>query len=130
MRALDTNVVLRLMLNDDPAQVVIARRLLSERALVGLGVLMEAAWVLQSTYGLPREVIAQALEALLDIPTLHVSDEQGVRWAVERFRSHRADLADMLHIVAARGAMSFASFEKHLAKQAGDDTPVSVERPA
>ena len=129
MRAVDTNIILRLMMNDDAVQVGVARRLLAEPALVGTAVLMEAAWVMESTYELPRRVIAAAYEALLDIPTVHVPDERGVRWAIGRYRDHRADLADMLHIVAARGASSFASFEKKLASQAGEDTPVSIERP-
>lgn len=128
MRAIDTNVVLRMILNDDPAQAELARTAISEGCLVGSGVLMEVAWVLRSSYGLPRETIAIALETVVDIETVHVADEAGVRWAIERYRHHGADLADMLHIIAAKGSSSFASFEKHLAKQAGPDTPLPIER--
>ena len=130
MRALDTNIVLRLLLNDDPSQVDAARRLVAEPALIGTGVLMEVAWVLQSTYKKHRVAIADGLSALLSAPTIHLGDERGVRWALDRYRNHAADLADMLHIIEARGASSFASFEKLLATQAGPDTPVPVERPA
>ena len=130
MRALDTNVILRLLLEDEPKQLAVARRVVAEPALVGTGVLMETAWVLRSTYRQSRVAIADALSAILSAPTLHVNDEDGVRWALARYRDHGADLADMLHIVAARGSSSFASFEKHLGKQAGEATPVPVERPA
>jgi predicted nucleic-acid-binding protein len=127
---LDTNIVLRLILNDDPEQSGIARALLSQPASVGTGVLMETAWVLKKTYEYPRQLIAAALDALIEIPTIYVSDEAGVRWAIERYRAHGADFADMLHLVAARGSSSFASFEKRLADRAGSATPVQVELPS
>ena len=130
MRALHTNIVLRLLLDDDPQQVAAARRLMAEPALIGTGVLMETAWVLGSIYRQTRIAIADSLSALLKAPTLHVQDEDGVAWALERFRNHGADIADMLHIVSARGSTSFASFETKLNKQAGAQTPVPVERPA
>ncbi|MBX9861042.1 MAG: type II toxin-antitoxin system VapC family toxin [Sphingomonas sp.] len=117
-------------MNDDPAQAEVAANIVSQPCLVGLSVLMEAAWVMRSIYGLSRPTIAAALETVVDIETVRVVDEAGVRWALDRYRNHRADLADMLHIVASKGAASFVSFEKHLAKQAGPDTPVTVERAA
>lgn len=129
VRALDTNVVLRLLLNDDPRQVAAARRLIEEPALIGTGVLMETAWVLGSIYRQTRIAIADSLSALLKAPTLHVQDHDGVAWALERFRDHGADLADMLHIVSARGSSSFVSFETRLKKQAGPNSPVPIERP-
>lgn len=130
MRAFDTNIVLRLILNDDPVQSRAAEALLAEPGLVGTGVLMETAWVLRTVYRQPRVAIAAALSSLIDVPTIVMADEPGVRWAIARYRDHGADLPDMLHIVAARGATSFASFERQLTKQAGSDTPVSIERPA
>ena len=130
VRALDTNVILRLLLDDDPDQVALARRLINEPALVGLAVIMETAWVLQSAYRQDRRTIADTLAAILSAPTIHAVDEDGVAWALARYRDHGADLADMLHIVAARGSSSFASFETKLARHAGADTPVPVERPA
>jgi len=130
VRALDTNVVLRLILNDDPDQSKVAAAVVEQPASVGTGVLMETAWVLGSTYRQPRAAIAAALSGLLNVPTIVVADEPGVRWAIERYRDRGADFADMLHIVAARGASSFASFDKRLAGQAGPDTPVVIERPA
>ena len=130
MRALDTNILLRLIVQDDPTQARVAAGMLNQPAHVGTGVLMETGWVLRSTYGRSRSEIAAALSALLDVPTVHVADEAGVRWAIERYRSHGADLADMLHIAAARGSSAFASFEKELSKQAGTESPVVVERPS
>jgi predicted nucleic-acid-binding protein len=130
MRAVDTNILLRIIVQDDPSQVPAAMRTLEEPALVGFGVLLEIAWVLHSTYGRPRGEIATTLAALLDVPTVHVPDAAGVRWAIERYRDHKADFADMLHIVAARGSSSFASFEKHLGRRAGPNSPLPIERPA
>lgn len=128
MRAIDTNIVLRLILADDPHQAELAARVIQEPAMIGIAVLMETVWVLQSTYLQHRAAIAEALVALLDIPTIHVPDEPGVRWAIGRYRDHSADFADMLHIVAAKGASSFASFDKKLAASAGPQSPVPIER--
>lgn len=130
MRALDTNILLRLILNDDTIQGALARRIVAEPFFVGTGVLLETAWVLRSSYGQPRELIAATLSALLDIPTSNFADEAGLRWAIDRYRNHGADIADMLHIVVARGSSTFASFEKHLAKKAGDASPTPIELPA
>jgi predicted nucleic-acid-binding protein len=51
-----------------------------------------------------------------------------VRWAIERFAAG-ADFADMIHIVAARGAVAFVSFESRLSKLAGTASPMPIERP-
>ena len=129
MRAVDTNIILRLIIDDDPAQSVAAAKLMEEPSFVSFGVLMETAWVLGSTYKQARHNIADALTSIIDIDGVHVIDEVGVRWALDRYRAHGADIADMLHILAAKGSSSFASFEKKLASQAGPNTPLPIERP-
>lgn len=127
MSAIDTNVLLRLILHDDPAQTELAARILAEPVLLGLGVLMEAAWVLRSSYGQPRAAIAEALTTVLDIGTVHTPDDTGVRWAIDRYGRHGADLADMLHLVASKGSEVFLSFDQRLPRQAGPDCPVRIE---
>ena len=67
--------------------------------------------------------------ALLDVTTITVPARDEVRWAIGRFEAG-ADIADMLHLVAARGSASFISFESRLAELAGEGSPLAIERPA
>jgi predicted nucleic-acid-binding protein len=128
MRALDTNILLRLMIQDDPAQLHAARALLSSSFFVPNTVFMETEWVLRSSYRLDRQTIADHFLDLLGSPMLSVENEDGLRWALGRFRGG-ADFADMIHIVASLGAAAFVTFDRALAGDAGEDTPVPVHPP-
>jgi predicted nucleic-acid-binding protein len=130
VNAVDTNVILRMILDDDPIQSPVAAALMDHPTFVGLTVLMEVEWVLRSSYRRPRATIAAVLLAVIDIPTIVTPDDAGIRWAIERYRDHGADFDDMIHIVAGRGMGSFVSFEKRLAILAGEGTPLPIERPA
>ncbi|MES2058507.1 MAG: type II toxin-antitoxin system VapC family toxin [Pseudomonadota bacterium] len=123
--ALDTNVLIRLMVEDDKAQLVIARDLLSRDCSISATVLLEVEWVLRSFYRWPREVIAESLGEIIDLPTVSVSPT-GVRWAIDRF-AQGADLADMMHIASALGATAFATFDRQVGRHAGANSPVPIE---
>ena len=71
--------------------------------------------------------LADTLLSLIAIPTVVIGDEPAIRWAIERTGSHGADLADMLHLIAARQTDRFASFDRTLAKEAGSDAPIPIE---
>lgn len=127
MIAVDTNVVLRLVLDDHPVQVEAARALmLREPLYVSLGVLLETGWVLQSRYGLPRAEVADALTLLARLDRLIVARLPLALWAIERFRAG-ADLADMVHLVSAAKIGRLATFDRRVAKGAGPDSPVTIE---
>lgn len=127
MIAVDTNVVLRLVLDDDPVQVAAARALmLREPLYVSLGVLLETGWVLQSRYGLPRAEVADALTLVSSLDRLIVARLQLALWAIERFRAG-ADLADMVHLVSAAKIGRLATFDRRVAKDVGPDSPVTIE---
>lgn len=69
MIALDTNVVVRLLVDDDPIQTRRARKLLETRsALVLPTVLLETEWVLRGAYGIGRPAIAGSIRKLLGVP--------------------------------------------------------------
>jgi predicted nucleic-acid-binding protein len=126
VRAIDANIALRWLTNDDPHQAELAREVLKSPAFVPLTVLIEIVWVLRRTYRFDRSMLHAAITALIDLETISVAPEPGIRWALAR-QSAGADLPDMLHLIAARGADSFASFERRLARHAGPDTPIAVE---
>lgn len=127
MKAVDTNVLARYITGDDPAQAEQATALLAQPFFVADTVFLETAWLLSSYYRLDRATLAATLRDLLSLPTIAVRDHDGLLWTVDRFAAG-ADLADMIHLVASAGLDAFVSFEKHLAKGAGPDTPIAVER--
>ncbi|MFD1950636.1 type II toxin-antitoxin system VapC family toxin [Sphingomonas arantia] len=127
MRAVDTNVVLRLIVADDEDQAREAQTLLQNEVLhVSLTVLIEVEWVLRSAYGWKRERIADVLAVLTDLDGLVVDEAAMVRWAAERL-AHGADFADMIHLVATRHISCFVTFDRGLARRAGVDAPLPVE---
>ena len=117
MRTLDTNVIVRLLVGDDPRQTPIAEQAFLE-AIASGGVylpdvvLAEVAWVLRG-YGLDRKVRHGLLEQLVRTRGVVVDDIDGVIDALEHFRQE-GDLADQLILAhAARaGALPVLSFDQ------------------
>ena len=126
MKAVDTNVVLRFLLGDDPDQGAAARECIAGGVFVSHSVLIETEWVLRSP-GWPREKVNRAFADFVALESVEVARIDELQWALDRHRQG-ADWADMLHLIAASGHECFASFEKDLAKQAGPAVPVPVER--
>jgi predicted nucleic-acid-binding protein len=125
MIAIDTNILARWILLDDEVQSPIADRILDEPCWLGWTVLLELAWLLSSYGKLTRDQIADVLDALLAMPTIHCDRPANVQWAIERYRDG-ADIADMIHIASSGEVAAFMSFEEKLARKAGPDTPVPV----
>lgn len=118
MIALDTNVIVRLLVDDDPGQTRRARRLIERRpALVVPTVLLETEWVLRGAYGLGPEGIARSLRGLLGLPGMSVGSADAVAQALEWFEKG-LDFADALHLALAADAEAFATFDARLAKRA------------
>lgn len=127
MIAVDTNIVIRLILADDPAQVTAIRELMDRSTLfVSLTVLLESGWVLESRYRMPRHTVAETLTNLVALEGMAVARPDLVRWALDRYRAG-ADWADMVHVVAAAKADGFATLDRRLHQRAGQDAPVPIE---
>jgi predicted nucleic-acid-binding protein len=102
MKALDTNVLVRYLTRDDPAQERAASRFLeaararSEPILVNLIVLCELVWVLGRAYEYSKAEVAAAIEQLLTTEQI-VVEEADLAWlALSDFRATKADFADCL----------------------------------
>jgi predicted nucleic-acid-binding protein len=123
MRAVDTNVIVRLTTRDDRAQVAAAEEFIAERgAWVSHLVLLEVTWVLGSVYEFERPRIAMAIEMLLDQEHLVVQDPDIVTAAVKLYREGLgSDFADCMILEVARGAghLPLATFDRKLAKAEG-----------
>ena len=126
MIAIDTNVVVRLLTNDDPAQAARAADLLAcERVLVPKTVLLETEWVLRYSYELPQPVVLAAFRKLLGLPQVAAEDATAIARALELYEGGM-DFADALHLASARDATAFATFDTRLATRAGRESRVRV----
>jgi predicted nucleic-acid-binding protein len=109
MIGLDTNVLLRFYLKDDPMHSPKARQIVNslssaEPGWVGLTSILEFVWVMKSKKRAGHDEIAGTLEMLLTDDVIVVEQSGVVAGAVQRFRSTKADFADCLIAESARAA--------------------------
>jgi predicted nucleic-acid-binding protein len=122
MTALDTNVLVRVITNDDRAQAARAARFLREqdRVFIAKTVLLELEWVLRSAYRINSNAIIAALRNLLDVSNVEIEDEVEVALAIEWFEKGM-DFADGLHVASAdrvrNGVTNFATFDNSLRRK-------------
>ena len=119
MRAVDTNVLVRLMTRDDTKQVAVAEAFVVKGAWVPHLAVAEATWVLASVYDRGPEAIATAVEMLLSHDRLTVQDSETVAAAVAQFRQQpRVGFSDCLMVEVARkaGHMPLGTFDRDLGK--------------
>ncbi len=124
--ALDTNVLVRLLVGDDEIQTQRAQAFLEataaeEPVFVSNIVVIELVWVLLSQYRYDRHLLSTAIEALLKAPKLNVERSAAVRKAIAAFRGSRADFADCLiaQIALAAGCRYTATFDKNASRIPG-----------
>jgi predicted nucleic-acid-binding protein len=124
--AVDTNVLVRYLVEDDVAQTDRAEAVLRGGALILKTTLLEAEWVLRSIYRQDRAAIGDGISKLLGLPGLEVEDTAAVAQALTWFRQG-LDFADALHLASSAHAETFATFDRALQRQArGMAVPVIV----
>jgi predicted nucleic-acid-binding protein len=122
MRAVDTNVLVRLIVRDDTRQAASAESFVSKGAWVSLLALTEATWVLSTVYELSSKDLARAIEMLLNHRDLVLQDRETVAGALELFRVRPAlGFSDCLILQSARkaGHLPLGTFDRDLAKAEG-----------
>jgi predicted nucleic-acid-binding protein len=122
MRAVDTNVLVRLIARDNRKQAEAAEAFISKGAWVSHLVLAETSWVLESVYQLHPELMALAIEMLLDHEHLTVQDSETVQMALESFRKRPAvSFSDNLIVEIARksGHVPLGTFDRDMARLEG-----------
>lgn len=125
MVAFDTNVVVRLLMGDDPAQTRRADAALRAHApsgiFISLLVLVETVWVVTQVYRLDREEMLQRLTALVRTEGIFVEEAAMVLEAIARASASTYDLADLLIAAVARreGAVPILTFDRRLARLQG-----------
>jgi predicted nucleic-acid-binding protein len=127
MLAVDTNVVVRFLTGDEPAQAARARAIFQrETVFLAKTVVLETEWVLRSLYRFEAVRIIDALASLIALQNVVCEDIESVANAIEWVRAG-LDFADALHLASARPAGRFATFDRKLIKSAAniaDITPV------
>lgn len=122
MRAVDTNVLVRLLTRDDARQVAAAEAFVASGAWVPHLAVAEATWVLASVYDREPDAIATAVEMLLNHQSLTVQDEEVVIAAVAQFRQQpKVGFSDCLMVEVARkaGHTPLGAFDRDLGRLDG-----------
>lgn len=118
MAALDTNVVIRLLVGDDAAQARAAERLVAaEPCTLSTSVLMECEWVLRSGYKFEPARIATSLRALLALHHIDALDPVLTQQALQGYEAG-LDFADALHAAQRHDGDRFLTFDRQLVRRA------------
>ena len=131
MKAVDTNVIVRYLVADDPDQFRRANAVMGKEAVfIPTSVLLETAWVLSSRYGIDRGRIADRLRAVLGLPDVSVADPVAVDQALEWYE-RGLDYADALHLALSigSGCNGFLTFDHAFARDANEIQPLKVSEP-
>ena len=126
MIALDTNVLVRFLVQDDPEQARLAGEVIDQLSkeapgFVGREVLVELVWVLERAYRLGRAEIAGALDGLLASTELVIEGADEIGPALELYRNDGFGFADLTIAAAARraGAREVVTFDRKAARLPG-----------
>lgn len=132
MIALDTNVLVRFLTQDDPVQSRAASDLITGLTAEAPGfvcreVMVELVWVLERAYGLDRAQVAAAIEGLLAATEIEVEAVDDVGSALYRYRDDGFGFADLMIAAASRraGAAVLVTFDRKAAQLVGVQLIVS-----
>lgn len=117
-KALDTNIVVRLFVDDGSKEVPIARKVFQrEHIEIPLTVILEFEWVLRSVYKFKTTAICQALDALLGLRNVAVQNEDVVADALEALRNG-VPFADAIHLLTVEKADELLTFDVSFKRRA------------
>lgn len=126
MIALDTNILVRAVVADEPHQATIARAIFAKLdegapALVCREVMVEFVWVLERAYRLTRAEIADAVTVLLEARGVVVEAADRVGLTASRYRSGGPGFSDQMSrlVAEAEGCSALMTFDRKLAAQDG-----------
>ena len=118
MVAVDTNILVRFLVKDDPEQFQRAEQLLQDHEIyIPDTVLLETEWVLRFAYNLSPDAILQGFLLLLGMENVNVRDAFAVKQALDWF-AQKMDFADAWHLALSQSCPRFATFDDKLVKRA------------
>lgn len=126
MRAIDTNVVVRLLTADDLDQAEAARRAIEGKEIfLGVTVLLEAEWVLRAGYGFEPAQIAHAFRGLAGLPGMSVEEPGQLALALD-WMEGGMDFVDAIHLVRSGHCNDFLTFDRKFVSRAAELDSISV----
>jgi predicted nucleic-acid-binding protein len=127
--AIDTNVLIRLLVADEPTQARASRRLFASQSIfIPDTVLLESEWVLRAAYELMRADICTAFRQVCGLPNVVVSDAQRIRQVID-WHEMGLDFADAFHLALSDDGSEFKTFDIAFIRQAKKHTDRYVARP-
>jgi predicted nucleic-acid-binding protein len=122
--ALDTNVLLRYIMRDEPEQTAKATLFIESNlsedlpGYISIPVICELSWSLRKTYALPTDKLVEAVSALLEIKQFDVQEPEIVRQAIANQPTGIADM--IIHLIGqANGCAKTVTFDKKFARLKG-----------
>lgn len=124
MKGIDTNILIRFLVQDHQQQAAIVHQLFSETErlkqtlLVTNLVLLETIWVLESVYQVKRSAILDTIDELMTLPILQFNQQPVIRQFLDTARQSKIDLSDALigHWARERGCTTVLTFDKKAAR--------------
>jgi predicted nucleic-acid-binding protein len=123
--SVDTNVLARYLLGDDPGQKALAEQTIADGVYVSLTVLLETHWLLTSRYRLAAPQTIQAISVLRENANIEMEADEWLDWMLDRL-GRGADFADLVHLVASQNQSGFVTFDQAMATQAGQNSPAEI----
>src|ERR1035437_3892937 len=118
MIAVDTNVVVWLLTEDDPTQTAAARSLFAAGPIwIAKTVLLETDWELRTLYGFDKSAIREAFTKLLGLENVHTEDKPSMVAALA-LTLHGVELADAIHLSSRPPGAVFVSFDRSFVRRA------------
>jgi predicted nucleic-acid-binding protein len=129
MIAVDTNLLVRILTNDDPVQARRAVKILkSDDIFIPKSVLLETEWVLRHAYEIGRSNIIIGFQKLLGLRNVNIEDPEDIYQAISWYEN-KFDFADALHFASARRCIGFATFDSSFIKKAQQFSPMAMIKP-
>lgn len=126
MLAIDTNLLVRIVANDDPEQVKRATGLFEvEQIFIPKTVWLETEWVLRYAYKLDSGTIVRALRAVAGLPNVTLENPVELALALDWFE-RGLGFADALHLADSQRAGRFATFDTKFARRAETLTEIEI----
>jgi predicted nucleic-acid-binding protein len=129
MIAVDTNLIVRILTNDDAIQARRALKILnSDDIFIPKTVLLETEWVLRHGYGIGRSHIIIGFQKLIGLPNVNFEDPDGIYQAISWYEN-KFDFADAMHLASSRRCESFATFNSLFIKKARKFSSLDMIKP-
>lgn len=129
MIAVDTNLLVRILTNDDPIQTRRAVKIFkSGDIFIPKTVMLETEWVLRHAYEIKRSKIIMGFQKLIGLPNVRVEDPDSIYQAISWYEN-KFDFADALHLASSIRCESFATFDSLLIKKAQQFSSTEMVNP-